>query len=66
MRLLSLLIPKVYGGNKVDTISYNIVVENSPASAAPQGIVAAHNSSEPDQLSILEIINKRKNIFLRG
>jgi len=42
---LSLLIPKEYGGNKVDTISYSIVVEEFSRVCGSTGIiVAAHNS----------------------
>lgn len=42
---LSLLISKEYGGNKVDTISYSIVVEELSRVCGSTGIiVAAHNS----------------------
>ena len=42
---LSLIIPKEYGGNKVDTISYSIVVEEFSRVCGSTGIiVAAHNS----------------------
>ncbi len=42
---LSLLIPKEFGGNKVDTVSYSIVVEEFSRICGSTGIiVAAHNS----------------------
>jgi alkylation response protein AidB-like acyl-CoA dehydrogenase len=64
---LSLLIPKEYGGNKVDTISYSIIVEEFSRVCGSTGIiVAAHNSLGTGPIIYFGNDNQKKKFLPRA